>query len=104
MPPSKQLACQTLCQIGSYAASSGKGHCGGMMCGGGGGKIGRRGAGDDDSYNRQVCTSIYHGGCRRYMVAMGPHSRLLSIKQSADILWNRSSLLKLEKSIIHNLY
>jgi hypothetical protein len=75
-----------------------------MMRGGGGGKIGGRGAVGDDSYNRQVCTLIDHGGCRHPMAAMGPHSRLLSIQQSANILWNRSTLLKLEKTIINNLY
>jgi hypothetical protein len=74
------------------------------MHGGDGGKIGGRGTGGDDSYNRQVCTSIDHGSCRRSMAAMVPHSRLLSIKQSTDILWNRSTLLKLEKTIINNLY
>ncbi len=74
------------------------------MRGGSGGKIGGRGTGGDDSYNRQVRTSIDHGGCRRPMAAMGPHSQLLSIQQSANILWNRSTSLKLEKTIINNLY
>jgi hypothetical protein len=74
------------------------------MRGGGGGKIGGRGTEGDDSYNRQVCTSIDHGGRRRPMAAMGPHSRLLSIQQSANILWNRSTSLKLEKTSINNLY
>jgi hypothetical protein len=74
-----------------------------MMCGYGGGKIGGRGTGCDDSYNWQVRTSINHGGCHHPMAATGPHSGLLSIQQSANILWNRSTLLKLEK-IINNLY
>jgi hypothetical protein len=38
------------------------------------------------------------------MAAMGPHFPRLSIQQSANILWNRSTLLKLEKTIINNLY
>jgi hypothetical protein len=67
------------------------------MRGGSGGKIGGRGTGGDDSYNRQVCTMINHGGRRCPMAAMGPHSRLLSIQQSANILWNRSTSLQLEK-------
>jgi hypothetical protein len=67
------------------------------MRGGSGGEIQGRGTGGDGSYNRQVHTSTNHGGCRRPMAAMGPHSRLLSIQQSANILWNRSTLLKLEK-------
>jgi hypothetical protein len=71
------------------------------MRGGGGSEIGGRGTGGDDSYNMQVCTSIYHGGCCCPMAAMGPHSQLLSIQQSANILWNRSTLLKLEKTIIN---
>jgi hypothetical protein len=76
-----------------------------MMRGGGGGKrVGGRGTGGDDSYNRQVRTLIDHGGRRRPMAAMGPHSWLLSIQQSANILWNRSTLLKLEKTIINNVY
>jgi hypothetical protein len=68
-----------------------------MMHGGSGGKIGGRGTGGDNSYNRHVHTSINHGGRRRPMAAMGPHSRLLSIQQSANILWNSSTLLKIEK-------
>jgi hypothetical protein len=75
-----------------------------MMRGGGGGKIGGIGIGGDDSYNRQVRTLIDHGGCHRPMATMGPHSWLLNIQQSANILWNRSTSLKLEKTIINNLY
>jgi hypothetical protein len=41
------------------------------MCGGIGGKIGGRGTGGDNSYNRQVHTSIDHGRCRHPMVTMG---------------------------------
>jgi hypothetical protein len=75
-----------------------------MMRGGGGGEIGGRGTGGDNSYNRQVHTLINHGGCRRPMAAMGPQSRLLSMQQSANILWNRSTLLKLKKTIINKVY
>ncbi len=74
------------------------------MRGGGGSKKGGRGTGGDNSYNRQVCTLIDHGGQRHPMAAMGFHSRLLSIQQSANILWKSSTLLKLEKTIINNVY
>ncbi len=74
------------------------------MRGGGGSKIGGKGTGGEDSYNRQVRTSINHGGRCCPMAAMGTHSQLLSIQQSANILWNRSTLLKLEKNIINNIY
>ncbi len=71
------------------------------MLDGGGGEIVGRGTGGDDSYNRQVRTSNNHGGCRRpIMAAMGTHSQLLSIQQSANILCNRTMLLKLEITII----
>ncbi len=72
------------------------------MRGGGGGKIGGRRTGGDDYYNRQVCTSKNHGGRRRPMAAMGPHSRLLSIQQLANMLCNKT-MLKLEITIIINV-
>jgi hypothetical protein len=37
------------------------------------------------------------------MAATGPHSRLLSLKQSTNILYDRTRLLKLEKVIIINV-
>ncbi len=100
---SEPSAWQPLCHIGCYAALYGKGHCGGMIHGGGGGKIGGRGTGGDDSYNRQVRTLINHGGRRCHMAAMGPHSWLLSIQQSANILCDRTTFLKLEITIIFNV-
>ncbi len=48
-------------------------------------------------YNRWVCTLINHGSRRCPTVTMGPHSRLLSIQQSANILCNRTTMLKPEK-------
>jgi hypothetical protein len=77
---------------------------GGMMLGGGGGKLGGIGPGDELSYMMQFCASIDNGGHRHRTTAMGPHSRLLSIQQSANILCNRLVLLKLEKTIIINVY
>jgi hypothetical protein len=69
----------------------------------GGSKIGERGTEGEDSYNRQICNLINHGGHRRPVAAMGPRSRLLSIQQSANILCNRTTLLKLEITIIINV-
>jgi hypothetical protein len=40
----------------------------------------------------------------RPTAAMKPHSRLLRIQQSANILGNRLVSLKLEKTIIINVY
>jgi hypothetical protein len=67
------------------------------MRGGGGGKIGGIGPGDKFSYTMGLCASIDHEGCRHPMAAMGPHSQILSIQQSANILCNRTMLLKREK-------
>ena len=56
---------------------------GGMMHGGGGGKLGGIGPGDKVSYRMQFCASIDDGGHHCHMIAVGPHSQLLSIQQSA---------------------
>ena len=40
-----------------------------------------------------------HGGCRRRTATMVPHSRRQGIKQSADMLHNRSTSLKLDDLI-----
>ena len=74
------------------------------MLGGGGGELGGIGPGDEVSYTMRFCASINDGGHRRHTTAMGPHSRLLSIQQSANILCDRLVLLKLEKTIIINVY
>jgi hypothetical protein len=71
-----------------------------MMRGGGGGKIGGKGTGGADYYNRQVCTLNDHGSRCRPMAATGLHFRHLSIQQSANILCDRTTLLKLEITII----
>ena len=44
--------------------------------------------------------SLDHDGRRRPTAATGPHSRRLSIQQSTNILFDRTTLLKLEKFII----
>jgi hypothetical protein len=66
------LAGQPKRQIGHNAASSRKGHCGGMMCGNGGSEIEGRGTGGEDSYNRQIFTLIDHGGLRILWLPWGP--------------------------------
>ena len=75
-----------------------------MMRGGGGGELGGIGPGDEVFYSMRFLASIDHGGRRRPTAAMKPHSRLLSIQQSANILCDRLVLLKLEKTIIINVY
>jgi len=65
-------AWQPQCQIGHCALSSRQGHLGEMMCGSGGGKMGGRGAGGDDSYKPQIHTSNDDGGRRHPTAAMGP--------------------------------
>jgi hypothetical protein len=67
-----------------------------MMRSGGGGKIGGIGPGDEFSYTMGFCASMDHEGPRHPTAAMGPRSRHQSIQQSAIILCNSSTLLKLE--------
>ncbi len=74
------------------------------MRGGGGGKIGGIGPVDKVFYTMQFRQLIDNGGHRRRTTAVVPHSRLLSIQQSANILWDRLVLLKLEKTIIIYVY
>jgi hypothetical protein len=95
---------QPLGQIGHGAASSGQRYHEVMMCGGGGGKIGGRGAGGDDSSMMQIFASIDHGGRRHRTAAMGPHSRQKSIQQSTNILFERATSLKLEKTIVITIF
>jgi hypothetical protein len=66
------------------------------MRGNGGGELGGIGLGEEFSYTMQFCASIDDGGHRHCTTVMGPHSRLLGIQQSANILCNRLVLLKLE--------
>jgi hypothetical protein len=51
-----------------------------IIHGGSGGKIGGRGVGGDNSYNRGIHTSVNHGSCHHPTAAMGPHSQILSIQ------------------------
>ena len=67
------------------------------MRGGGGGELGGIGPGDEVFCSMRFLASIDHGGRRRTTAAMKPHSRLLSIQQSANILCDRLVSLKLEK-------
>ena len=75
-----------------------------MMRGGGGGAEGGMGGGDEVFRSMRFLASIDHGGRRRPRAAMKPHSRLLRIQQSANILYDRLVSLKLEKTIIINVY
>ena len=74
------------------------------MRGGGGGELGGIGPGDEVFCSMRFLASIDHGGRRRPTAAMRPHSRLLSIQQSTNILGNRLVSLKLEKVIINYVY
>ena len=74
------------------------------MCGGGGGKLGGLGPGEKVFCSMRFLASIDHGGRRRPTAAMKPHSRLLSIQQSANIICDRLVSLKLEKVIINYVY
>jgi hypothetical protein len=74
------------------------------MLGGGCSELGGIGLGDEVSYTMPFCASIDDGGHSHCTTAMGPHSQLLSIQQSANILCDRLALLKLEKTIIINVY
>lgn len=74
------------------------------MGGGGGGELGGIGPGDEVFCSMRFLASIDHGGRRLPTAAMKPHSRRLSIQQSANILCDRLVLLKLEKTIIINVY
>ena len=74
------------------------------MRGGGGGELGGIGPGDEVFCSMRFLASIDHGGRRRPTAAMKPHSRLLSIQQSTNILGNRVVSLKLEKVIINYVY
>jgi hypothetical protein len=71
-----------------------------MMCDGGGGKIGGRGARSGNSSTMQIFASINHGSRRHPMAAMGSCSRQQSIQQSTNILFKRTTLLKLEKILL----
>jgi len=74
------------------------------MCCGSGVKEGGIGAGGDYySHSMRTRASIDDGGHRRPTVATGPHSRLLSIQQSTNIICDRTTSLKLEKVIIINV-
>jgi hypothetical protein len=84
-------------QIGCCIALSGQQHHWGMMCDVGGGKIGGIRTGGKFSYTMGLCALINHGSHCCPTATMGPHSLLLSMQQSAKILWSRSMLIKLEK-------
>ncbi len=75
-----------------------------MIRGGGGGELGGIGPGDEVFCSMRFLAPIDHGGRRHPTAAMKPHSRLLSIQQSANILCDRLVLLKLKQVIINYVY
>ncbi len=75
----------------------------GTMHGGGGGKIGGIGPGDEFSYTTGLCASINHDSCCRPTATIGPRFRRQSIQQSANILCNRSTF-KIRFVLFMNIY
>jgi hypothetical protein len=95
---------QPPCQIGHFFASADSAHQGSMMRGNIGGAEGGMGEGGEVFCSMQFLALINHGSQCCPTAAMKPHSRLLHIQQSANILCDRLVLLKLEKTIITNFY
>jgi hypothetical protein len=79
-------------------------HHWGSKRGGSGSEIGGIGPEDEVPYTMGLCALMDHEGCCHLMAAMGPCSQRQSIQQSANILCNSSTLLKLEFFIIINVY
>ncbi len=75
-----------------------------MLCGGGGSKEGRKGAGEDDFSTMRIVASIDHGGRRHPTAATGPHSRRRDILQSAIMLRDNSMSLKIENILDITIY
>ena len=63
-----------------------------MRCGGGV-KEGGIGAEGDYSYSMQTRASIDDGGSRRPTATTGPHSQLLSIQQSTNIICKKNIII-----------
>ena len=75
-----------------------------MMCGGGGDKGGRKGAGGEDSSTVQIVASTKNTGQRCPMAAMRPHPRNRIIQKSTNILFDWNKLLKLEYTMIITIF
>jgi hypothetical protein len=75
-----------------------------MMRDGRGYEMGGGGVGGDNYYNTRIRTPIDYGRRRRPAATMGCHSRLLITHQSASILCGRTLSLKLEITIIIDVY
>ncbi len=73
------------------------------MCGGGGGAEREMGEGGEVFCSMQFLASIDHVGRGRPTAATKPHSQLLLIQQSANMLCDRLVWLKLEKTIMFNV-
>jgi hypothetical protein len=63
-----------------------------MRCGGGV-KEGGIGAEGDYSYSMRTRASIDDGGSRRPTATTGPHSQLLSIQQSTNIICKKNIII-----------
>ncbi len=74
------------------------------MHGGGGGELGGKRPGDEVFCSMRFLASIDHACRRRPTATMKPHSWLLSIQQSTNILGNRLVSLKLEKVMVNYVY
>ncbi len=74
------------------------------MCDGGGGKIGGRGARSGNSFTMQILASINHGSQRHPTAAIGSRSQQQNIQQSTNILFEMTTLLKLEKNIVVTIF
>jgi len=103
-PASEPSSWQPPRRIGRFFTSTYSEHHGGSC---GGGSVGAEGgirAGGEVFCSMGFLASIDHDGRHRPTAAMRPHSRLLSIQQSTNILGNRLVSLKLEKGIINHVY
>ncbi len=74
------------------------------MCGGSGGKIGGRGARSGNSSTMQIFALINHGIQHHPTVTMGSRSWQQSIQQSTNILFERTTSLKLERNIVITIF
>ena len=74
------------------------------MCVGGVGTEGGIRAGGEVFCSMPYLASINHGSRHRPTAATRPHSRRRSIQQSAYMLGNRLTSLKLDEFIINNIY
>ena len=100
-PASKPSSWHPPCQIGCFFASTNLGHHGGMIRDGSVGAGCGIGAGGEVFCSIKFLAWIDHGGRCHHTTA---HSQFLSLQQLANIPCDRLVLIKLEKTIIINVY